>query len=161
MGPILPVNIGSAGSPYAPTPIPERAGCPAGSALSSGLGLDAVQGGGLTSSLANVSAAVSELFKAIGGSVENDQTLRLLIVLLILMALLQKPQTDGATANTALDQLGNGANGGSQFISMVSSSTTIAIQQSSTTIVSANLDGSSLPSKPEVPPVGSQIDVVS
>jgi len=160
MGPISPINIGSAGSAYAPPSIPEGANYAAGVPVAGGLGLDAVQGGAMTSSVAQISAAVSELFKSIGGGVENDQMLRTLIVLLVLMALLEKPQANGTAASSALNQLGNGS-GGSQFLSVASSSTTIEIQQSSTTIVSANLDTLSSSSKSQVPPLGGQIDMLS
>jgi len=160
MGPVPPVSVGSSGASLASRPIADYTSAARGVGAG-GLGLGSLQASTLTSSVAQVSAAVGELLKAIGGGVENDQALRMLVVLFILMALLEKPQVHDGAANAALQQLGNTGNAGTRFVSLSSSSTTIEIQQSSTTVVYGSVEGQSAPSKTGVSPPGGEIDVLS
>ena len=68
-------------------------------------------------SLLQVQSSVQGLLQSVGGGVENDQNLKMLIGLLILMALLQNPEQSASSLQRSLDalgQLGVGASGGAQ-----------------------------------------------
>ena len=70
-----------------------------------------------TTSLLQVQSSVQVMLQSIGGGVEDDQNLKMLIGLLILMALLQNPEQSESSFQRSLDalgQLGGGASGGGQ-----------------------------------------------
>ncbi len=86
-------------------------------------------------SISNVFAAVSTMMQSIGGSVENDRMMRMLIALMILLSLLQEQQeSQSQSGGNELAQLGNGANSRSSYIGIFSSSTTIIFQQTTTEV---------------------------
>lgn len=84
--------------------------------------------------ITNINTAVTKMLQDIGGGVEDNKVLQLLIALLILMALLQNltPQEGG--------QSGGGSGGGSseqnaaQLLSLTMSSSSISIEQTSISI---------------------------
>ncbi|MFQ5589999.1 MAG: hypothetical protein ACE5HE_02440 [Phycisphaerae bacterium] len=85
--------------------------------------------------VADVLTGVGELLNSIGGGVENDKLLQLLIVLLILTALLDNQQGRAADNGQILRSLGSERAAAGQTISMYSSSTTISIQQTDIAVV--------------------------
>ena len=159
---VSPVSTGLWGSPSTLQAIYQHSTSAAASVLAGGLELGGLQAGGAASTLSSVSTAVSELMKNIGGGLENDQTLKLLVTMLILMALLQKPSGDQAsTATSALKALSSLGNGGSQSITMASCSTTVAIYQSSSTAIAGSWDTSSQPGKLPLSLQGGQLNLLS
>ena len=70
--------------------------------------------------------------QSIGGNSEADKLLQFLIAAMILMALLDSQQDSG---EQTMNQLAGGAGDRSQYIGIFSSSTTISIQQTTTSIV--------------------------
>ena len=81
------------------------------------------------------------MLQSIGGGVENDRLLRLLIALMILMALFENQQERQLAGAEALQTLGTNGGGG-QSISIYSSSTSISIEQTQTTIIWSDTYGS-------------------
>lgn len=86
-------------------------------------------------SISNVFAAVSTMMQSIGGGVENDRMMRMLIALMIILSLLQDQQeSQSQSGGNQLAQLGNGASSRSTYIGIFSSSTTVIFQQTSTEV---------------------------
>ncbi|MBU0719083.1 MAG: hypothetical protein KJ749_12600, partial [Planctomycetes bacterium] len=73
--------------------------------------------------------------------VANDKVLRALLVALILLSLLAQQQNDEGATTPLLSQLGNRTSDQSQYIGIFTSSTTISIEQSSTTVVFTGNNG--------------------
>ncbi len=160
MGPIPPVNVGSAGSAGGARPVLNQAGSTsrAGTALG-GAQLTASPTPGDAMALTRIHAAVSQLLQSIGGGAENDKILRMLIALIILLALLKDPQGEAASTNNALT-LPAGRGGQYQFVGFYSSSTTITIEQTTTTMVFQAMDTyASASGGDQVQPRGDQLDV--
>ena len=135
MGPISAVNVGSTGGAAglgstASTIEPTQAYSSTGTA-----GLTSSGALGASQAAMRVPSAVAQLLQSIGGGIENDKLLKLLIAALILLALLEQQQEDLASAGKALAQLGARSGDQSQFIGIFSSSTTISIQQTTTTVM--------------------------
>jgi hypothetical protein len=64
----------------------------------------------------NVRLQVSQMLQSIGGGVQQDQTLQMLITLMVLLALLQPQQrTDSTAASTLLDMLLRTRSGQQEF----------------------------------------------
>lgn len=90
-------------------------------------------GGALTGSqsITNVFTAVASMMQSIGGGIENDKLLKLLLATLIIMALLEQQQEQmQAAGEGGLAQLGRGAGGQGGAFSLFASSTSITIEQS-------------------------------
>ena len=82
---------------------------------------------------------VTQFLEGLGGGLQNDQTLKLLIALLILIALLQNEQSQDQSMQDAFEALGQAsvnAAAGSIFVS----STSVEIQQTTTTISYSSTD---------------------
>jgi hypothetical protein len=132
MGPISPVNLGSltGASPLQPTPAASAGTASTGAggtgAVSSDMSSNAM-------TLMNVMTGVSQLLEDVGGDLKNDKLLRMMIALLILVTLLNESQDQSGSRSQGLGQPGSGSGGGQPVFEMVSSSTTIAIQQTSIT----------------------------
>jgi hypothetical protein len=115
---------------------------------------------GATSAITQIHSAVSQLLQSVGGGVENDKMLRMLIALLILLALLDnsQPQTEGA--QNALAQLGSRGNSQSQFLYAYQSSTTISMEYTTTTWVAGNLSSYGTGGGTEqLQPQGASVDI--
>lgn len=138
MSSIQPIGIGSGGA------IPTRpaAETPATSPQTPTRGVDSGAGAagvtGDTTAIMNFASQVTQMLSSIGGGLENDKMLRMMIGLLILMALLNEQQGGGSQGNGAqaaglgLPQSG----GGDQTLLYQSySATSISIQQTSITNV--------------------------
>ena len=86
-------------------------------------------------SITNVCAAVSTMMQSIGGGVENDRMMRMLIALMLILSLLQNQQeSQSQSGGNELALLGNGTNSRSSYIGIFSSSTTITFQQTTTQV---------------------------
>ena len=110
MGPIS--GIGG-GAQYQPCNIRPAAGTGAESsraATGAGvLGPGTSGGVGSARGVVDVYTAVAELLQSVGGGVENDKVLRMLIMLMILLAIFQNQQDQVAERNNALQALGAGS----------------------------------------------------
>lgn len=125
-------------------------------------GLDqatAAAGASNASAIMNIFTAVSEMMQSIGGSVENDQMLRLLVATMILMALLDPAQKSAESAGKALEGLGQRSADQSQFVGIYYSSTTITIQQTATSTYATDGAAAFAPPDPAVLTGGGQIDL--
>lgn len=135
-----------------------RAG--AGAPLS---GIDPAAVSGISNAIpiTRIHAAVAQMLQSIGGSAANDKVLQMLIALMILLALL-KEQTDQASSlSQALSPLGRGHGHGSVMAAYYSS-TTITIEQTTTTIWFQGSDSSyANASQLQQPQQGAQIDVAA
>lgn len=113
--------------------------------------------------ISNVPSQVAELLQSIGGGLENDKALQLLIAMILLLALLQGAQNESQgqsqSAADLLRLLGGGQQGQSHSITLLSSSTTITFQQTSISMVSVSSFefGSSTAAGGE-PSVGQELD---
>lgn len=110
-------------------------------------------------SISNVFAAVSTMMQSIGGGVENDRMMRMLIALMIILSLLQNQQEgQSQSGGNELAQLGSGTNSSSSYIGIFSSSTTIIFQQT-TTEVSMNSHEQYAAGEQVLTAPGSQVDL--
>ncbi len=117
---------------------------------------------GLSTALAmsRVQTAVSEMLRNVGGGVESNKALQMLIALVILLALMESSQNAAASSGSGLEQLGAGRGSGAEFISLYSSSTTITFEQSTTTLTVGSVDGLNALSGGEgMQSQGSQVDI--
>ena len=109
-------------------------------------------------SVTQVFSAVSEMLQSVGGGVENDKTLRMLIALLILLAMLENQNDAMKGASEALRTIGSGSGSrGAYFASYSSSVTTISIEQSYSSVVISDASGGV--SDPSLGS-GTQLDIV-
>lgn len=92
--------------------------------------------GQTTTAAMDLLAQVSEFLEDFGGELENDQVLKLLIALLILIALLQNDQSRSRSADDAMEALMRSIRNTAGATTTVSS-TSIEIYQS-TTLISIN-----------------------
>jgi len=126
------IGAGSAGASPIRTPA-------SGTSSTFGIGTDTS-----TTSLVQVQSSVQVLLQSIGGGIEDDQTLKMLIGLLILMALLQNPEQSASSFQRSLDalaQLGGGASGGGQVGSSFEFQQTTSITMISQQYESVRIDG--------------------
>src|SRR3972149_12035654 len=89
-----------------------------------GLGSASPLGPSNNVSLINLGNQISQLLQGIGGGVENNKTLQLLIGLLILLTLLEGSSKGGGPAADALSGLG-GAGGRGNYVNFEASTTSI------------------------------------
>ncbi len=139
MDPIPPVNIGSAGRSSHPTLDLNQVGGATRTGATPGMAGFSSQAVGDSTALRQIDAAVSQLVQSLGGSAADEKILRMLIGLIILLALLRGSQDEPASAQNALASLAGGSNS-SQFVALYASSTTISIEQTTTTIVLGTAD---------------------
>ena len=125
MGPITSVNVaagqGSAGSA-------QVGGASASNSAAGGTGRVSAQSSSASVGITRINAEVSQMLSGIGGGLQNDKMLQMLIGLIILLALLRAMQGGSDSALGALSQFGQG---GSQTHTgeLLFSQTTIEIQQ--------------------------------
>ncbi len=135
MNPISSVTGGAGYQPWSIQPAGSSAAQSLRAADSAGvLGTGSLGGSNATRGTTDVFSAVTELLQSVGGGVEDDGLLRLLITLMILMAQLDNQQSQLNDGGNALRALGGGNSGGGQTLSIYSSSTTISIQHTQTSI---------------------------
>ena len=135
MVPVLAVNIDQSGSPfYTAAGIGRLGGAArADGALDGTLSPPALKGTDLTA-LTQIDAAVSQLLQSIGVSAEDDEMLRMLIGLIIVLALLENSQDEASGAQSTLLSPGSGGHG-SGSVELSLPPTMIAIEQTKTTIL--------------------------
>ena len=97
---------------------------------SDSFGLGATSGTGQSD---QIQTLLTDIFKALGSSLDNDQSMRMLMVLLMLVALLQGVQNNTSDTTQSLDRLNTPSGQQAYFASSYSETTTILIQYSSTT----------------------------
>lgn len=134
MQPILPINLTFAGGPTGMLDAAGSAQPTAGNSLSAGnaQGVLSAQGTS-TQSIQQIDSSVSQLLQAVGGSIQNDRLLKLLIGIILLLSLLDNMNSDKSASQDQPGGLGSGQGDQSQFVGIFSSSTTISIEQTSTT----------------------------
>ena len=142
MGPISQVNIGAAGGLAGVASAPSRPTDVLGMDAGRAAAKPAPSSGAANSdAIAALCSALSDPLQGVGGGLENDRVLRMMIALIILLALLQSTQ-------------GNGASEGN------SSSTTITLEQTTTTISLQSVESYSLASDSDTSGSrGDQIDL--
>jgi len=91
-------------------------------------------------SLVSMNNEISQLLQSIGGGVENNKMLQLMIGLLILLTLLQGSAKTGQSAADALSTLGASGGGRGTYISFAASTTSITIEQTSVTMTASAAD---------------------
>lgn len=99
---------------------------------------------GSSQTITRISSSVTQLLQSVGGGLENDKLLRLLIALLVLMAMLDNLKEGGQRATSALPELGSRGYSGGGFIASYSSSvTTVSVQQTYATAMPSEYAGAS------------------
>lgn len=137
------VNPISAINTYASGPI-------VGSGLSPQQPTSVTSGGGISSTpetqlsgLSQINQAVSQMLEGVGGGgLENNQMVRALIGMIILLALIEQLLGGGSgqdSGQNELDRLGGGLGGSGESASLFHSSTSVSIEYTSTTIVSGSM----------------------
>ncbi|UCC31719.1 MAG: hypothetical protein JSU86_05450 [Phycisphaerales bacterium] len=161
MGPIPPVNVGSGGLAGSPALSANRfAGTGPVGTGPGGVGTTSPSPTSDALAVSRVHSAVSELLQSIGGGLEDDKTLRMLIALIILLALLESSQDSAASSRNALASLGAGRMGQPLWVGAYYSSTTITIQQTTTTMFLQTAEGYAPGTNGEpVESPGGQLDV--
>ena len=116
---------------------PRNTGAVEGGAV--GLGSASPLGLSDTVSMVNLGNQISQLLQGIGGGMENNKMLQLMIGLLILLTLLEGSSKGGGSAADALSGLG-GAAGRGNYVSFEASTTSITIEHTSMTMTAAAID---------------------
>jgi hypothetical protein len=161
MGPISPVSIGAAGASAGMATAPSRPFDVPDTNAGRAIGKPAASGRAASSdAIATLCSALSDLLQGVGGAQENDRVLRMMIALIILLALLQSTQGTGAPEGNTLAPLGLGGSAQPQSVGVYSSSTTIMLEQTTTTISLQSMESYSLASDSDTSGArGGQIDL--
>jgi hypothetical protein len=149
MGPIQPLGFNGPGWLDRPgqvgDPNPSGPGAAVGglnvSLTSSTMSSTAVSMNSAVSSL-GINNSISQMLRGIGGGLENNKMLEMMIALMIIMAMLDQQQQGGGGTSPldALQKLGAGGSGGAgsvQFSSSSYSSTSISMQNTSISFTSS------------------------
>lgn len=165
MGPISPVNVGTV-RPTAQDAFPLNTAGSLATAFADGsrdtVGVSPGRLPGVSTATSQLQDAVSAFLGSLGGAVGDDQQLQMLMALLILIAILNSTQSNaGPTSGPLeqLEQLAAGTRGQGVYAAMYSSSTTITIEQSTTTIVSGLSAGANSDATQGGSELGGRIDV--
>lgn len=112
--------------------------------------------------ITRVDSQVAQMLQSIGGGLENDKTLQMLIALILLIALLEGSKDAAQSGGDAMQSLSGGSqdSGRAQAFSMFSSSTIISFQQTSITLMSSFSFSSSMDTTGAAP-VGDQLDATA
>ena len=161
VGPIPPVNVGPGSFSVGPAFSANRfAGTQAVDTGPGGVGTTSLSPTSDALAISLVHSAVSEMLQSIGGGLEDDKTLRMLIALIILLALLESSQASVASSRNALASLGTGRMGQPLWVGAYYSSTTITIQQTTATMFLQTGEGYALGANGEpVASPGGHLDV--
>ncbi len=87
-----------------------------------------------TAGLSQLLSTVAELMRDVGGDLQNDKMIQMLVALMILLALLHNSEGSKAMGQNAIEGLGSGANGAAGTGGSYSSSTLITFEQTTTSI---------------------------
>jgi len=110
--------------------------------------------------ITNVNMSVGQMLQGIGGGVENDKGLQMLIALMILMALLQNmQQQQGGSSGSSSQGSGGGGLDAAQFLNQTMSGNSITFEQSSMTLSSMTVTGAYQTTGEQPQASGQQIDV--
>ncbi len=139
MGPIASIDIAASRSPDNAGPILNSGNTARADASQATDGLGSSRGPGAPIAITQLHTAVSQLLQSVGGGLEDDKVLQMLIALIILLALLRESQGASASPPNALAPLAT-RGGPTQFVSFYSSSTTIVVEQTTTTMVFQAMD---------------------
>lgn len=95
---------------------------------------------GDTSPLAKLGNQIGQLLQGIGGGLENNKVLQLMIGLMILLTLLEGSAKGGQSAADPLSGLGSGDGGRGAYGSMEASTTSITIEHTSMTMTASSVE---------------------
>ena len=155
---VSPVGLGSSGRSTALGPALYQTSRAAQSANITAADNSGSLAAGTTSAVTQIHAAVSQMLRSVGGGVENDKMLQMLIALLILLTLLEQSQSQDTAARDALAQLGTRRDSQTQFISGYASSTTMTFEYTSTTVFFGSTDAYSMDASGQPLPEGGEVD---
>jgi hypothetical protein len=139
MDPISPINIGGSRPLVGTGPTLDSSRTARPDTGLNATSLSSSRGASDPAAATQMASAITQLLQNIGGGLENDKMLRMLIGLIILMALLKEWFGGQESPQNALSQLGTGGDQ-PQCSGAYSSSTTIMFEQTTTTIVMQSLD---------------------
>lgn len=134
MEPIPPINTAASRPPAGLGSSLGPSGSGSAEATASLAQLNGATGTSSTTAITQIHQAVTQMLQSVGGGVEDDKVLKMLIGLLILLALLQEWYGATESPQDALARLGEGT-GQSGAASLYFSSTTITLEQTTTTVV--------------------------
>ena len=110
--------------------------------------------------ITQIHAAVAQMLQGIGGGLENDRVLQMLIALLVLLTLLREQADEAASLSQALSPLGRGSGQG-PVVAAYYSSTTITIEQTTTMVWFQASDSYANTSQLPQPQPGTGIDIAA
>jgi len=87
-----------------------------------------------TAGLSQLLSTVAELMRDVGGDLQNDKMVQMLVALMILLALLHNSEGGDSMGRNAIEGLGSGATGAARTGGSYCSSTLITFEQTTTTI---------------------------
>lgn len=119
-----------------------------------------------STAIMSVQSSVTQMLQSVGGGIENNEALRMLIATLIVLAMLQELLKDdeaGGKQSSSMQLPGQGNGNRSAFVGLYYSSSTVSYQQSTTTVLSVGgsqtLSGTAGQSPSGVEDPGSGLDV--
>jgi hypothetical protein len=99
------------------------------------------------------------MLRGVGGGVENNKMLQMLIALMVLLALLEETEKAESAANDALAALNPRGGGGARSFVAYASSTTISVEYTSTTVMFGAADGYGAGDASQAAPQGEAVDL--
>lgn len=152
--PIQPMIIGPSGGAGSVSPTPGAAGS---SGSTSPVSSTMV---GRSMQISNVNMSVGQMLQGIGGGVENDKVLQMLIALMILMALLQnlQQQQGGSSGSSSQGSSNGGGLDASQFLGQTMSSSSMSFEQSTIAFSNMTVTGAYQTTGEQPQASGQQID---
>jgi len=151
---VSPVGLNSGGGAASRLPATYETGRSAPS-----FGATGAQSTATTSAVTQIHSAVSQMLQAVGGGVQNDKMLQMLIALMILFALLNDMQKPDTGARDAMAELGSRGGPQQQFVSGYSSSTTISFEYTSTTVMFGSSEAYSSGTDAQLASPGGEVDL--
>jgi len=160
MSPVYPVGSGAGGVNAPPAPWDVQA-APAGQAPAASAAEGAATSAVSTStSISVVSTQVDAMLASIGGGVENNQFLRVLLALLIMQALLGGDGLQKSSASAVMDLLGQaGGNRQASLLTLHSATNIIQIEHASTILTTSQAATTPTATEGDPDRTGGQIDL--
>lgn len=155
MGPIQATNLTTTGAPLSGATMMDRGSLrPNDGGTTSSLSSSSGMSSG-TSSIENVAGMVTQMLRSVGQGLENDEVLRALVTLLIMLAILNETLSGARSPGEELSSLA----GGLQGLGAGSGSSTFMIEYTSVTMTSTTITGTFGAADASQSDVGGRLDI--
>ena len=158
MGPIIPAGMGANPISTAPARAGGAGGLSPSQPLAPGGSATNTSAIGDPTRVSEVFDAVTQLLRGLGGSLENDAVLKMMIALLILLALLDGSRDPAQAQRDSLLALGSRTSQTFSAVIMTASSTTISIEQTSVYVIGTSA-AQAFDTLESTPSSGGQVDL--